>query len=77
MRRLTLGQELGGEEGQGELRGPSVVLPLLLPRQGCRKPRKEQVTERASLHVGHVQDVWENKVFRRHARLALPRPLEV
>lgn len=26
----------------------SVVLPLLLPRQGCRKHQKEQVMERAS-----------------------------
>lgn len=61
MRRLAPGQELGGEEGQRELRGPSAVLPLLLPRQGCRKRQREQVTERASWCVGHAQGVWESR----------------
>lgn len=61
MRRLALGQELGEEEGQRELRGPSVVLPRLLPRQGCREQQEEQVMERASLCIGHVQDLGENR----------------
>lgn len=61
MRRLALGQEWGEEVGQRELRGPSVVLPRLLPRQGCREQQEEQVTERASLCVGHVQDLGESR----------------
>lgn len=74
--KARTGPELGEEEGQRELRGPSVVLPLLLPRQGCRKQQEEQVMERASLCVGRFQNLGENRCFAQlsQARKIGPAP---